>query len=72
MKVVFIDEVNNLISGNQYFTLYKVYKAKPSNIFDEKMYLIKNDKGYEVNVKKSRFITLAQHRDNKINEILDL
>ena len=72
MKVVFIDEVNNLISGNQYFTLYKVYKAKPSNIFDEKMYLIKNDAGHEVNIKKSRFITLAQHRENKINEILDL
>jgi hypothetical protein len=72
MKVVFIDEVNNLKSGNQYFTLYKVYDANPSNIFDEKMYLIKNDAGYEVNVKKSRFITLAQHRDNKINEILDL
>lgn len=70
MKVVFIDDVNNLL-GNQYFTLYKVYEAKPSNIF-AKMYLIKNDKGYEVNVKKSRFITLAQHRDNKINEILDL
>ena len=70
MKVVFIDEVNNLRSG--YFTLNKVYKAKPSNIFDEKMYLIKNDAGHEVNVKKSRFITLAQHRDNKINEILDL
>ena len=72
MKVVFIDEVNNLRSGNQYFTLNKVYKAKPSNVFDEKMYLIRNDAGYEVNVKKSRFITLAQHRENKINEILDL
>lgn len=69
MKVVFIDEVNNLHSGNQYFTLYKVYEAYQSNMMDN-LYIVTNDKGHEVNVRKTRFMPLYQWRNKQIDEIL--
>lgn len=69
MKVVFIDEENLINSGNQYFTLYKVYEAGQSIIFDS-MYAVKNDRGYLVNVKKKRFMPLYEWRNKQIDEIL--
>ena len=69
MKVVFIDEENLISSGNQYFTLYKVYEAGQSIIFDS-MYAVKNDRGYLVNVKKKRFMPLYEWRNKQIDEIL--
>ena len=70
MKVVFIDEVNNLRSGNQFFTLNNVYDAEQSVIMDG-LYLVKNDKGFEVNVKKTRFMPLYEWRNIQIDKILN-
>jgi len=69
MKAVFIDEVNYMGSGNQFFTLHKIYDVEQSDILDN-LYKVENDKGFYVNVKKTRFMPLYEWRNNQIDEIL--
>lgn len=81
MKVIFINNKQNVVfmettgmmsvaqtlSG---YTIDKIYEAKQSPIMVN-MYLVADDYNIPNNILKSRFQTLAEYRQQRLNELLN-
>jgi len=80
MKVVCLD-INSVPGGNpvdypfisptkEGLSIGNTYDAEQSGIMD-KFYVVKGDNGRFINTSKSRFISLANFRENRLALLLD-
>ena len=67
MKVVCID---NNDGNSKHLDLYEVYDVEPEQSFFPDHYIIRKPNEHEYWVKKEKFITLEEWRDQKIDGII--